>query len=298
MQSILLAEHYKSEIIDPTELKRSLDQNRDIFWAETILSFFNLTTKVTHITQLHDALFFCSEFSYFYNLEHRLTFDYKEINRYINIIIELSKIGINLKCKYMSRLIQMYEYYYFDLYILKFMQQIEDKYKGLFKDMTENKLNYMVNNDKLNLLSKEWSHNNSIKMNCLLKIIKMEYDDEYENLMEELNGILDFVRVKYKIIATVLNNCMKMVYQRYNEEVVEMDNERRMHINKMIPFVVKLIYSIPAGATLIASIPFVKVYGLIFGDDRDIIDIVHDDVFLFLFPWVIRQPHVDLYHLE
>ena len=46
---------------------------------------------------------------------------YKHWDKLLSIVIKLSKRGAEIKYKNISKLIAMYEYYYFDFYVLKFI---------------------------------------------------------------------------------------------------------------------------------------------------------------------------------
>eukprot|EP01084_Bolivina_argentea_P006188 11718_1 len=170
---------------------------------------------------------------------------YIQYNKYLNIIIDLSKKGICLRCKYMQQLIAMYEYYYFDFYVLKWIKyKIESEIESnklmqaIQRNMNEN-ISRMIDNKNTNdfvIDLEQWNNSNSMRMSTLMKIIAMEYNQqELESLMEELECILDFVRIKYQIVMTRLSNILNYETKQFREM------EENMKLNKRITRAVKHI---------------------------------------------------------
>eukprot|EP01083_Nonionella_stella_P031313 85739_1 len=152
--------------------------------------------------QAYESRYYSVVYSY------RAILKYKEYDKYLNIAIDLSKKGIGLRCKYMSKLIAMYEYYYFDLYVLKFIK--ETLYINA-EDSTEliNVLQMRIHEElkgnlgastELSIDFDEWSNCNSMTMSSLTQIIIMEHQQNINHLMCELDKILSFVRLKYQMI--------------------------------------------------------------------------------------------------
>ena len=141
--------------------------------------------------------------------------DYEQYNKYLDVIIDLSKKGMDLNCEYMSQLVEMYEHYYFDVYVAKCIKKTmtghfpEALLCGLQKNMNYHirrlmgdsygdsgdgfKIIYSVELD-------DWCNLFAMRMSGLMKVIEVEYKMEFEGLMEELDLMLDFVRMKYQIM--------------------------------------------------------------------------------------------------
>eukprot|EP01084_Bolivina_argentea_P116745 207376_1 len=138
--------------------------------------------------------------------------------KYLDTIIHLTKKGIDLKYKYMSQLITMYEHYYFDLYVLKAIKielniwNLNDNIQSVhfMKELQQ------CMNEKLRMLSsfdnsnfsvslEEWNNNFSMKMNSLLKTIVIRNQTDIGQCINELNIIIEIIKVKYKLIQNQIS---------------------------------------------------------------------------------------------
>ena len=154
--------------------------------------------------------------------------DYGQYNKYLDIVIDLGKKGMGLRCKYMSKLIQLYEYYYFDLYVLKYIKSMNKNIPKQFMQGIQENMHYHMDRllgdrkyNKFNVDLNEWNNSKSMKMGKLLQIIGRKYLAKYDELMEEMEVMLDFVRMKYEIVKFRLNELFeaeKLAYETLVED--------------------------------------------------------------------------------
>eukprot|EP01083_Nonionella_stella_P031311 85736_1 len=202
---------------------------------------------------------------------------FKDYDKYLNIAIDWSKKGIDLRCKYMSKLIAMYEYYYFDLYVLKFIKQTLNA-----EDSTEliNLLQMRIN-DELNgnqgIDFDEWSNYNSMKMSSLTQIIIMEHEQNVDHLMCELDNILSFVRFKYKMIRARITKAVGVEREAFipSKTVVQI-------ISHVVLGTLVVSWVIPTAPICIVG---ANCYKYMSNDPRDEIELF-DNLAKYIYPWV------------
>ena len=124
------------------------------------------------------------------------------VDEILNVIIDLFKRWLNSKCKYMTKLIEIYEYYYWCFYVTKDFNvpgSEEDivywinTLNGFWRESTK----FRLQHDK----QKIWSNKDQMRMSQLLQKMSMEYKNEIEELMHDLNVVLEFVMTKYEMMA-------------------------------------------------------------------------------------------------
>eukprot|EP01083_Nonionella_stella_P031312 85737_1 len=221
--------------------------------------------------QAYESRYYSVVYSY------RAILKYKEYDKYLNIAIDLSKKGIGLRCKYMSKLIAMYEYYYFDLYVLKFIKQTLNA-----EDSTEliNLLQMRIN-DELNgnqgIDFDEWSNYNSMKMSSLTQIIIMEHEQNVDHLMCELDNILSFVRFKYKMIRARITKAVGVEREAFipSKTVVQI-------ISHVVLGTLVVSWVIPTAPICIVG---ANCYKYMSNDPRDEIELF-DNLAKYIYPWV------------
>ena len=127
---------------------------------------------------------------------------YMEFDRYFNVIIDIFKLWFNMKYKYMVELIEMYEYYYWCTYVAKRVttKELMDRLNMIW----EKSVRFRFTED-----TQTWNNNDQIIMSQLLQKIAVEYQQEVDVLMSDLDVMLDFVRTKYKMMATQIGDILE-----------------------------------------------------------------------------------------
>ena len=124
---------------------------------------------------------------------------YSCIDEYFNIIIDICKKCLGLKCKHMVELIEIYEYYYWCAYVKKRVTTKEwmDRLNMTWEKSTR---------FKLELRGQDWSNWDQMYLGVLLETIGDEYEDGINELMNGLDVVLDFVRAKYEMMAAQIQH--------------------------------------------------------------------------------------------
>eukprot|EP01084_Bolivina_argentea_P279407 477667_1 len=143
-------------------------------------------------------------------------YNYEIVQIYLNVVINVIKKGIQLRYKYVLELISMYEYYYFDLYLLKRVFYVKEKLNQTQYKSLINYWNTQCHFGKefcscLNVDFAKWSNKNSMKMSALLQVITIEYSDNINRLMCELDTIRDCIQIKYQIMQSrIFDSCLML----------------------------------------------------------------------------------------
>lgn len=120
-----------------------------------------------------------------------------------NIVIDLFTKGIEIRYPLISPLIEMYDKYYFDIYISQTMkkkmqhlksQELVQWLKNWASDVLKER--YTIDIE----LDDEWNNDNSMKMSSMLQMANIEYKDDINELMNELYDIVDIIKIKHQRI--------------------------------------------------------------------------------------------------
>ena len=145
--------------------------------------------------------------------------------RYLNIIIDLCAKWMNIRCQYMAQLIELYEYYYFQIYTVEPVkirirnkllpkgfheQAVNDEWEklqfGIKIDIDHRGLKDELGNEWVRyrdffIIQSKWTNQEAMKMSKLLQTIIIKYQLNVTELMDELDRTLEIVKAKYKMIC-------------------------------------------------------------------------------------------------
>eukprot|EP01084_Bolivina_argentea_P103010 184543_1 len=221
---------------------------------------FPLICKIKDKTLLN-SLSICLNWSWMLRERHLnigCYFKYDLCNKHLNVIIDIAKKGIALKYKYVCQLLSMYDYYYFDLYILKLIKQklngIESK--ALMKALQQTVIQEL-NNSNVDFDGKfdfeQWNNSNAMKMSSLLQTIPLIYTNNVEDVMKQLSNIADIIEIKYKIIESHLSTIIDQEQKSFGDDngsVLNQIIEATVFIPSIIVCVTEVAVNKIAGDTL------------------------------------------------
>ena len=133
---------------------------------------------------------------------------YTSQNVYLLILNEMiNTLKDGSKYKHFDELIRLYQFYYFDLYILKFIKSELKGSSSRFRKEFDDQISKQIQSE-ITIDFDEWSNDHLLKMNDLLQKLTVEYSHDVDRCMEELNDITNMIAVKYKFIQLRLNRIL------------------------------------------------------------------------------------------
>ena len=117
---------------------------------------------------------------------------------YWNIIIDAGKKWMNLECGFIAELIELYECYYFNVYV---MNDIKQQCKNTKLKSNDLSISHKFRFD-VDLYGEKWDIKYEKRLSSLLEKIKVECSENVDALMNNLGIVLDFVKIKYQMLKS------------------------------------------------------------------------------------------------
>ena len=215
---------------------------------------------------------------------------YKKWDKFLNIVIKLSKRGAELKYKNISKLIAMYEYYYFEHYVLKpIKDKLNETESTELLQSVQKKIPQKINDaaalpSDFEIDFKKWSNDNAMKMASLLQVIMLENKTDVENMKKELNEILDFVRAKYMMINTEITRLLESEVKTQTD-IINNKVSMGKKVGKVVLGGIILTYAVPV---IIGIIVGCETYSALSNDPRTKFEVA-DTLMPYFFPWTDRE---------
>ena len=208
--------------------------------------------------------------------EHEIFNGWTAQKIYISLLIAMINTFKNQgKYKHFDKLIGFYEFHYSDLYLLKFIKsKISESHSCLMEEFKSQLSNQLKLKKEVDF--DEWSNENLMKMSSLLQIITIQYAQDIENVMGELNDITNLIEVKYAFLKSHLEEMLET--QKMDDWHNSMTYKMGMgikngfkNVGDITKDVVLLGVGIPLFATLYGTLrASAGTYKVVTGDERDI----------------------------
>ena len=139
--------------------------------------------------------------SWFNNCNKRNYKQQEVFSRVIDVAVDIYKTAIYIKYKSIKPLITMYDIYYFNLFIGQYVILNKNKMTKINKYWQNQLIENDINIDIDSVL--KWDNQKAMKLSDYMQKIMLQYEDNIDNIMNELDIVLLFIKTKYQVYSDI-----------------------------------------------------------------------------------------------